>query len=34
MGGEFVDRLEIGHRPAQGQMVFTLTLHTAKPLRK
>lgn len=33
-GLEFVDRLEISQRPTPGQVVFTLTLQTAKPLRK
>jgi hypothetical protein len=33
-GLEFVDRLEIGHRTSAGQVVFTLTLQTAQPLRK
>jgi hypothetical protein len=33
-GLEFVDRLEISQRATPGQVVFTLTLQPAKPLRK
>jgi hypothetical protein len=33
-GLEFVDRLEISHRATPGQVVFTMTLQTAQPLRK
>ena len=33
-GLEFVDRLEISQRATPGQVVFTLTLQTARPLRK
>jgi hypothetical protein len=33
-GLDFVDRLEISQRTAPGQVVFTLTLQTSRPLRK
>ena len=33
-GLEFVDRLEISQRATPGQVVFTLTVQTAQPLRK